>query len=92
VPVLETASPETTPSEQNDWARPQAMAIPKQGYFQFERGRYGPVYPKIPVSYGFSIIGKVKPGREQAVRATADEIKKTLKLKKSFSGMLDQTR
>jgi hypothetical protein len=46
------------------------MAIPKEGYFkdQVEEGRYGPIFPKTPANYGFSVIGKVKPGREQAVR------------------------
>ena len=50
------------------WARPAAMAIPKEGYFALEQGRYGPVYPKTPACYGFSIIAKVLPGREQAIR------------------------
>ena len=45
------------------------MAIPKEGYFELERGRYGPVYPRTPACYGFSIIAKVKEGREETVRA-----------------------
>src|SRR5215813_10716342 len=48
------------------WSRPQAMAIPKEGYFKLERGRYGPIFPQTPACYGFSVIGKVKPGRERA--------------------------
>ena len=88
MPVLETAPPETTPSEQNDWARPQAMAIPKEGYFQFERGRYGPVYPKTPASYGFTIIAKVKPGREQAVREYAKTIEAAVRDSPSVLGPL----
>jgi hypothetical protein len=51
-----------------DWTKPAAMAIPKEGYFKVEQGRYGPVFPKTPANYGFTIIAKVKPGREQAVR------------------------
>ncbi len=51
-----------------DWTKPAAMAIPKEGYFELERGRYGPVFPRTPACYGFSIIAKVKEGREDAVR------------------------
>ena len=44
------------------------MAIPKEGYFKLEQGRYGPIYPRTPANYGFTIIAKVKPGREEAIR------------------------
>ncbi|MFE5290291.1 hypothetical protein ACFRAQ_35520 [Nocardia sp. NPDC056611] len=44
------------------------MALPDTGYFEFEQGRYGPVYPRTPANYGFSIIAKVKPGHEAAIR------------------------
>ena len=40
------------------------MAIPKEGYFELERGRYGPVFPRTPACYGFSIIAKVNRDRE----------------------------
>ena len=33
-------------SKTNDWTKPAAMAIPKEGYFTFEQGRYGPIYPR----------------------------------------------
>lgn len=33
-------------SKQNDWSKPAAMAIPKEGYFKLEQGRYGPIFPK----------------------------------------------
>ncbi len=54
----------------NDWTKPAAMAIPKEGYFEKEEGRYGAVFPKTPANYGFTIIAKVKPGaeREEAIR------------------------
>lgn len=55
-------------SERNDWTRPQALAIPKEGYFKLEQGRSGPVYPRTPACYGFSVVAKVKPSREQAIR------------------------
>jgi hypothetical protein len=55
------------PNDQ-DWSRPAAMAVPKEGYFELQRGRYGPIFPKTPACYGFSIIAKVIPGREEAIR------------------------
>jgi len=55
-------------SDQRDWTKPAAMAIPKGGYFpdKVEKGRYGPIFPRTPACYGFSILAKVIPGREQA--------------------------
>jgi hypothetical protein len=53
---------------EHDWSRPAAMAIPKEGYFEVERGRYGPIFPRTPACYGFSIIAKVIDGREDAIR------------------------
>jgi len=61
-----------------DWTKPAAMAIPKEGYFELERGRYGPIYPRTPACYGFSIIAKVKEGREEAVRAYGKTIEDTI--------------
>ena len=56
-------------SEQDgDWTKPRAAAIPKEGYSNLEKGKYGPIYPRTPANHGFSVMGKVKPGREQAVR------------------------
>ena len=51
-----------------DWTNPAAMAIPKDGFFKLEQGRYGPIFPKTPANYGFTIIAKIKPGREETVR------------------------
>lgn len=51
----------------NDWTKPAAIAIPKGGFDPgiAEQGRYGPVFPKTPACYGFSIIAKILPGREE---------------------------
>jgi len=49
---------------QMDWTKPSAMAIPKGGFAKLEQGRYGPIFPKTPACYGFSVIAKVIPGRE----------------------------
>jgi hypothetical protein len=47
--------------------RQSAMAIPKGGYFpdHVEQGRYGPIFPRTPINYGFTIVAKVKPGHEE---------------------------
>jgi hypothetical protein len=55
------------------------MAIPKEGYFELQQGRYGPVFPQTPACYGFSIIAKVKPGREDAIRAYGKTIEEAVK-------------
>src|SRR5580692_3799859 len=60
------------------WSKPAAVAIPQEGYFELERGRYGPVYPRTPACYGFSIIAKVKEGREEAVRAYGKQIEEAI--------------
>ncbi len=60
------------------WNKPQAMAIPKEGYFKLEQGNYGPIFPQTPINYGFTIIAKVKPGKEDAVRAYAKTIEGAL--------------
>src|SRR5437762_5131888 len=56
---------ETLPK--TDWTKPAAMAIPKGGFFadKVEQGRYGPIFPKTPACYGFSIIAKIIPGTEE---------------------------
>ena len=35
-------------TQQGDWTKPAAMAIPKGGFFKekVEQGRYGPIFPK----------------------------------------------
>ena len=55
-------------ADNEDWSKPAAMAIPEGGYFKVERGRYGPVFPRTPACYGFTIIAKVIGGREEAIR------------------------
>jgi hypothetical protein len=55
------------------------MAIPKEGYFKLEQGRYGPIYPRTPANYGFTVIAKVKAGREQAIREYGKTIEQAVK-------------
>ena len=66
-------------SSNNGWATPAALALPKEGYFKKEDGRYGPLFPQTPANYGFTVIVKVKPGREDAVRAYGKTIEDAVK-------------
>jgi hypothetical protein len=67
--------------ESKDWSKPAAMAIPKEGFFKdkVEQGRYGPIVPKTPACYGFSVVAKVKPGRERAIRDYGKTIEEAVK-------------
>ena len=67
-------------SKQRSWTRPAAMAIPKGGFFKdkVEQGRYGPIFPKTPACYGFSILAKIIPGREERFYEHAKNIEKAV--------------
>jgi hypothetical protein len=69
--VAETAS-------EIDWTKPQAMAIPKEGYFKVEQGRYGPLFPRTPACHGFTIIAKIKPGTEEEIRQYGKKLENAL--------------
>jgi hypothetical protein len=56
---------------------PQAAVIPKDT--ELEQGKYGPIYPRTPACFGFTIIAKVKPGRAEAIRAYGPKIAEALK-------------
>jgi hypothetical protein len=47
--------------------KPAAMVIPKDTS-RLEQGKYGPIFPRTPACYGFTIIAKVKPGRSGVLR------------------------
>lgn len=77
--VMPSTKPQpVAPKQDNDWTKPAAMAIPKEGYFKYDQGNYGPVFPRTPACYGFTIIAKVKPGREDAVREHGKTIEKAI--------------
>jgi len=63
---------------EDDWTRPAAMAIPAEGYFELQQGRYGPVYPRTPANHGFTIIAKVKPGRAESFREYGKKLEQTV--------------
>lgn len=69
----EPLKPKLVPKEA-DWTKPQAMAIPKEGYFSVEQGRYGPLFPRTPACHGFTIIAKIKPGTEEEIRQYAKRL------------------
>src|SRR5690242_8671181 len=66
-------------SDIEDFLTPAAVAIPKEGYFEREDGPYGPLFPKTPANYGFSILAKVKPGQEATIRSYAKSIEAAVK-------------
>jgi hypothetical protein len=56
---------------------PKAKAIPKSTD-HLEKGKWGPIFPKTPACYGFTIIAKVKPGRADTIRTYGETIEKTI--------------
>jgi hypothetical protein len=64
----------------NDWTKPAAVAIPKGGYDpkNVEQGRFGPIFPKTPANYGFSVMAKIIPGREEKFYEYARTIEKAV--------------
>lgn len=73
------AKPVPARPKESDWTKPAAMAIPQEGYFALENGRYGPVFPRTPACHGFSVVAKVKLGREQAIRDYGKSIEEAVK-------------
>ena len=67
-------------ASKQDWTKPAAMAIPKGGFIKdnVEQGRYGPIFPKTPACYGFSILAKIIPGREEVFYEYARNIEKAV--------------
>src|SRR4029450_7736209 len=67
-------------TQQGDWTKPAAMAIPKGGFFKekVEQGRSRPIFPKSPACYGFTIIAKIIPGREEVFYEYAKNIEKAV--------------
>ena len=53
--------------------KPAAMAMPKDTS-TLPQGKYGPIYPKSPACYGFSILAKIIPGREPVFYEYAQNI------------------
>ena len=79
VQLTAASTPQPAATGAGDWTKPAAMAIPKEGYFKLEQGRYGPIFPRTPANYGFTVIAKVKPGRENAIREYGKTIEDAVK-------------
>ena len=57
--------------------KPEAVALPKSTE-HLEVGKYGPIFPKTPACYGFTIIANVKPGRADAIRKHGETLAKAV--------------
>jgi hypothetical protein len=57
--------------------KPQAAVIPKD-LSQFEQGKYGPILPKTPACYGFTLIANVKPGTAETIRNHGNKLASAL--------------
>jgi hypothetical protein len=53
--------------------KPKAMAI-SGDTSALPQGKYGPIFPKTPACYGFTIIAKIIPGRAPAIYEYAQKI------------------
>jgi hypothetical protein len=77
--VMPPTKPEAVVTrKEDDWTKPAAMAIPKEGYFKYEEGNYGPVFPRTPACHGFTLIAKIKPGREEVFREYGRKLENAL--------------
>jgi hypothetical protein len=57
--------------------KPRAVAIPKSTD-GLDKGKYGPVFPKTPACYGFTVVATLKPGRADAMRSYGVRLAKAL--------------
>ncbi len=57
--------------------KPAAVAIPKTTE-HLQQGKYGPIFPKTPACYGFTIVANVKPGRADTLRSYGVRLAKAL--------------
>jgi hypothetical protein len=74
---MSSASTSSTPRK-GDWTKPAAMAIPKGGFPDAEQGKFGPAAPRTPANYGFTIIAKIIPGREDVFYEYSRNIEKAV--------------
>src|SRR6266511_3123953 len=59
--------------------KPAAMVIPKDTS-HLEQGKYGPIFPRTPACYGFTIIANVKPGRADTMREYGSTLARALEV------------
>jgi hypothetical protein len=63
--------------------KPQAMAMSKDNE-SLPQGKYGPIFPKSPACYGFTIIAKIIPGREPVFHEYARKIEQAVAASPNF--------
>ena len=65
-------------TQQCGGTKPRGDGDSEGGFFKdkVEQGRYGPIFPKTPACYGFSILAKIIPGREEVFYEYAKTIEK----------------
>lgn len=56
---------------------PSAVAIPKNDE-TWELGKYGPIWPKTPACYGFTLVANVRPGRAETIRNYGNKLASAL--------------
>lgn len=57
---------------------PAAVVIPKHDD-SWPMGKYGPIWPKTPACYGFTIVANVKPGSAEKIRSYGNKLVEALK-------------
>ena len=62
---------------QNDWTKPAAMAIPKEGYFKNGTGRYGPIFPRPPPAMASRSSRRSSREERRSSASTAKNIEKS---------------
>jgi hypothetical protein len=66
---------------------PHAVVAPKN-MSRFEQGKYGPISPKTPACYGFTVIAYVKPGTAPKIRNYGNTVVKALQSNPFLLGSL----
>src|SRR3954468_12276712 len=56
---------------------PEAVALPKSTD-ELPKGKYGPIFPRSPACYGFTIVANVKSGTAQTIRDYGFKLAKAL--------------
>src|SRR5947208_2288002 len=57
---------------------PEAVALPESTQ-ELPKGKYGPIFPRTPACYGFTIVANLKPGRAKAMREYGRRLEQALK-------------
>ena len=62
-----------TATDTGDWTKPAAMAIPKEGYFKREQGRYGPIFPRTPPTMASRSLPRSSPAGKRHSRVRQND-------------------